>query len=330
MNQIFLWFKPQCTFQCNHCNIGSTQTSKDILDIEQRKAIIDRLAKWPGTQWTINFVGGELFLNPLIIDLINYSNARGFKTTLTTNGGPITKDLVPSICESGLSYLSFSLDSVNPNTHDEIKGKAGCHTHLLSIVESFLTRNDRPKIYLNTLIQKQNTEDLIDLINLCIQKSIDGISFQPIAPPALFSPNEGQTLINKIKLTLKLPLTWNESAKLLPTSSTITTVLQKIIALKKAGAPVINSNQDLHDFLLYFSSPEKYYKKKTCTACDSISVMPDGSLKLCPSGKTLGNIFKDDIHKCYSSNLSKNEMNKIRNCDHPCLVLSLFKDDYYF
>ncbi|MFB6089414.1 MAG: radical SAM protein, partial [Candidatus Aenigmatarchaeota archaeon] len=68
---VFMWFEPRCNLRCEHCNIWKNKKNVE-LDVEDKKKIIRKLVDSLGTKFTLNFLGGELFLYDGIFEILEY------------------------------------------------------------------------------------------------------------------------------------------------------------------------------------------------------------------------------------------------------------------
>lgn len=109
----FLNIEPttRCNFRCWYC-IGRTMQQVDIrlADFEQV------FTHFPALQ-TIALVGeGEPLLHPDFFRMAEMARDRGVRVMITSNGSRFTEENIHRLCESGVAYVSVSIDSVDPQT----------------------------------------------------------------------------------------------------------------------------------------------------------------------------------------------------------------------
>ncbi|MDP3041326.1 MAG: radical SAM protein, partial [Candidatus Omnitrophota bacterium] len=125
-------------FKCKMCLIWE----KDIIpqdikppSFELIKYFIKSLAELTDKKIILDLIGGEPLMRSDISDLIKTSSSYGLTTTLCTNGYLLDMEMVKLLYDSGLNRLSISLDSLNEQTHDTIRGKAGSYSRVMRALE---------------------------------------------------------------------------------------------------------------------------------------------------------------------------------------------------
>jgi uncharacterized Fe-S cluster-containing radical SAM superfamily protein len=128
-----LWFNTGtlCNITCVGCYIESSPTNDKLeyITLNDVTPYLDEIAAlgWPVDE--IGFTGGEPFMNPQIIKLIETSLERGFRVLVLTNA---MKPMMRPRLQHGLKRLvalygdrltlRVSLDHWQPGPHDEIRG----------------------------------------------------------------------------------------------------------------------------------------------------------------------------------------------------------------
>ena len=105
-----------CTFECDHCFLYCSPASQGTFTLSQVTDVLEELQKI-GTIETVCFEGGEPFLfHPLLVECIQRTSDKGFKTAIETNTYWATTEedaelwLCP-LSNSGLSTLEVSDDT---------------------------------------------------------------------------------------------------------------------------------------------------------------------------------------------------------------------------
>ena len=102
------------------------------MTLDDWKRLIDELAV-NGIQWVL-LRGGEPFLFPEIIDLLDYINDRGIFLSIDTNG-TMLKIHAADIVRIGNMHLTISVDGPE-QIHDQVRGVEGCFQRLREGIES--------------------------------------------------------------------------------------------------------------------------------------------------------------------------------------------------
>ncbi len=105
-----------CNFQCDHCFLYCSPSSKGVFTLSQVADVLDELQKL-GTIKSVGFEGGEPFLfHPLLLESVRLAHGKGFKTAIQTNCYWATKEedaelWLSPLQGSGLSILEVSDDT---------------------------------------------------------------------------------------------------------------------------------------------------------------------------------------------------------------------------
>jgi len=106
-----------CNLSCEYCYQKDWEKQikreKGSLSLKLFKELLEYLSKLP-KKIDINFdMGGEPFLNPNIIDMINCVPSYRGNISITTNGALMSKELIDLILNSRLYKINFSIDVIN-------------------------------------------------------------------------------------------------------------------------------------------------------------------------------------------------------------------------
>lgn len=204
--QSVIFISDKCNLTCKHCNVYNlaNPNTKSMKEIEEEL----RYCYKQGSRF-VDFEGGEPFLwrdgNKDINDLIRLSKRIGFfSATVTTNAQlPFTNCVADSIW--------VSLDGLG-DYHDEIRGKGA-----FKRLEKNVSACGHKALSFNMVINSKNYQSVKDTIEYATNHpAIRSISLN------FHTPYKG---------TEELFLDWEIRKK----------VIDEIIAMKKAGYPIINS-----------------------------------------------------------------------------------------
>ncbi len=136
-----LWFNTGtlCNIECINCYINSSPQNDALvyLDTDDVTAYLDQLVArdWPVSE--IGFTGGEPFMNPQIISMIQTSLVRGYRVLVLTNA---MRPMMRPAMKAGLkklqeSYgdklvLRVSLDHFSAAKHDSMRGAGSFDTSI--------------------------------------------------------------------------------------------------------------------------------------------------------------------------------------------------------
>lgn len=106
----------QCNFQCDHCFLYCSPTSKGTFTIDQVVEVLDEARKMGSVDW-IFYEGGEPFLFfPLLVEGVHQARKRGFKVGVVTNAYGATSEAdaelwLEPLANAGITSLSISNDT---------------------------------------------------------------------------------------------------------------------------------------------------------------------------------------------------------------------------
>ena len=138
--QLVIQYTTYCNATCPQCGMRKTnKINRVVLEKDYVKQVIDfAVSKW-NIQF-LSFTGGEPFLFvDDIIELIKYANSMGIKYVRTGTNGFIfqynssradefekrTRSLIEKLSETELYTLWISIDSSDPQTHEQMRGFNG-------------------------------------------------------------------------------------------------------------------------------------------------------------------------------------------------------------
>ena len=112
-----------CQLKCRHCYRDAGAKDMRELDLNEGKALIDEIAS-AGFKILI-LSGGEPLLREDIYDLIAHAKTRGLRPVLGTNGLLIDRAVARKLKNAGLTRAGISLDSAEPDIHDNFRQQPG-------------------------------------------------------------------------------------------------------------------------------------------------------------------------------------------------------------
>ena len=305
-----------CTFRCKMCRFWETPKNENELSIDEWKDFIVSLKAIGGSHIRLHFAGGEPLLKPGFLDLLEFASKRGFRTFIVTNGFLIDEAMAEKIVSSGVEGISISLDSLNKDTHDFLRGIKGAYNHAVEAI-SYLTNKKAKGIAILTVIMGPNLGEIVNIADWIENSAnISSIYFQAISQP--IATQKDKAWYEKEEFGYLWP---KDRAQL-------DFVLNQLIARKNKGYKISNSVRQLEIFRGYFKEPNKLYEGMTCTQGDYvIYIRPTGDVLLCGRMDSIGNIRRDSIKRIWDSKEAILRREQIYNCKEPCLnVLNCFEN----
>ena len=109
-----------CNLSCIHCLSDSGDRRAAELSTDDCRRVIDQLSAMKVFQFNIG--GGEPFMRPDFLDLMDYAHDKGMVTCISTNGTLIDRDVARRL-DHPLVYIQVSLDGATPASNDPIRGR---------------------------------------------------------------------------------------------------------------------------------------------------------------------------------------------------------------
>jgi MoaA/NifB/PqqE/SkfB family radical SAM enzyme len=251
-SEVWLKLTERCNCRCQMCDIWkNNQTSEGELTTEDWKNVLSGLRQWLGKEH-IWFTGGEPFLRKDCIDLIKHGSSIGLSIAVITNGILLKPEQMHLLFEAGLKEYHVSIDSMNPEIHDHLRGRQGAHKRVTGSVialKDYLNRTGKEmKIVIKTIIMGYNVKEILPLMEWVDKNRFDEIKFQPLE-----SNLEGADDPHWFNHSFY----WPKGKEV----EDLVGIMDKLIAKKETGGNIYNSVQELKNIREYFLSPITYYER---------------------------------------------------------------------
>lgn len=150
-----------CNLRCRHCLSSSAEPAAGEMTTAEALGLVEQLASERVFQ--INFGGGEPFMRPDFIEILDACHARGITTCISTNGTLFNQGLVDYLSRTRLVAIQVSLDGAKRETSDAIRGKG---TYDVAIKALKLLAKSSIPTSINTVLTKNNADEVPDLQKL--------------------------------------------------------------------------------------------------------------------------------------------------------------------
>lgn len=297
-----------CVLHCKMCRMWEKpHNMPEQPDIHQWKEFIISLRDLVSLPFEISLAGGEPFLEKNIFDIITFCREAGFTTSVTSNGYLIDNAVSRKIAACGLNRIGLSLESLNEDVHDYLRGTKGACRKVKEALANLESAGSTLTIDLCTVIMRQNLEDILDLVNWVQDtKRLLAITFQALMPP-LAATTEN----NWYKESLLWPDDLNK----------LDSLIDNLIDLKEKGFKISNKTSQLSIFKQYYKNPAKYVRDSDCHIHEyALNVNPKGEIFLCFSKEKIGDIG-DNVSELWNSAKTREVRRKIKDCKENCHFL---------
>lgn len=297
----------ECPLRCKMCNIPENKKDREELTVKEMKQVVDEVTEWNDNEKYVSFVGGEaLVRKDETLEMIKYCKENGLHTTLVTSGVLLDDDLCQRLVDMNLDRIAFSIDGASKETHNKIRGKdvyGKATTYLDKMLE---IRDGKPKVDVNTVIMKQNFEELPDIHEMARNKGVDEIFYQAVVPDNTYQGKSGSYESE----------VWIDGDK----ESEIKDVMERLKELKDKHGMINNSKRYLDLVPKYFTQRQDFDPGKCLAGYMGLNIDPYGDISICGFGPNI-NVRDGHIKELWKSSEFKETRKKIRNCTRPCMML---------
>lgn len=157
-----------CNLKCIMCPRSIDRGSGTRLPMEEYKTIIDEGAT-RGLKAISFGYGDEPLLRSELFEMIKYASSKGvMDIRLSTNSTLLNAELSKKLIKSGLTYITFSIDAVRPDTYKKIRG--GNLNKVESNIKGFISilaksGQNLPVTRTSIVVMPENQEEVESFIN---------------------------------------------------------------------------------------------------------------------------------------------------------------------
>lgn len=155
-----------CNLRCVHCYLSSLP--KDILTFLEVKDILDQLVDHGCPQ--VFFTGGEIFLRKDMLDIVRYSQSKGFLVTLFTNGTLISSEIAEELSKAYIAGVKISLYGSTAKSHESVTKVKGSFNKTISNIK-LLRRHNIP-VDIGLMALSHNTKELLEIDKFCSELDV--------------------------------------------------------------------------------------------------------------------------------------------------------------
>jgi len=312
----------ECILKCKMCHLWRVkQNDSDMPSLEEWKDFISSFDGFvekgtPENRFTVTFGGGEPLLRKKeLLELMKVCFEKDYWASIATNGYLLSEELIREFIGLKLHYLGISLDSLEEETHDNLRGTKGSYKKVMESIECLSGLSGIPHLAINTIIMEPNINGILDLTQWAIHKDrVSSISFQAVMQP-FHDPMLEDWYRHEENIML-----WPKDMK------NLKSVIDGLIKIKKDS---LNTNKrdkignpvsQLEVFKNYFIEPGNFLKQIKCKVLDSgfFAISPNGGVNLCPFTEPIGNIKNSSLEKLWYSEKAEEVRNKMLLCTRAC------------
>ena len=152
-----------CNLACIHCLSDAGSQQENELTTGECFQVIDALSAMKVFQFNIG--GGEPFMRPDFLDLMDYAHEKKMVTCISTNG-TLIDDYIARRLDNRLVYIQVSLDGASVESNDAIRGK-GSFNRVINALECLRKRDI--EVSVNCVLTRKSFPELDRLVGLAAE-----------------------------------------------------------------------------------------------------------------------------------------------------------------
>lgn len=170
-NRLYLELTRACNLRCRMCYNAGGRALANELTTAQWQGILDQMAV--AGVFEARLTGGEATLRPDFLEILDYALAKGFYTSLATNG-IWSRELSREICRRPIDDVIVSLEGP-PEINDQFRIGGSFQETLNTIIA--LKDAGIKKVRINTVLSRWNWKKVEPLLALCEEYDLLLIDF---------------------------------------------------------------------------------------------------------------------------------------------------------
>jgi radical SAM protein with 4Fe4S-binding SPASM domain len=296
-----------CNLKCPHCLTDSGKTAAGELNTKQALRLIDIFA---GNQIIyLSLTGGEPFVRPDIMVLLEYLAQTRIRTDVATNGISLSEKKIRLLRDLPVFQIQVSIDGIGEE-HDLFRGRKGAFKRSCTTLRRL--RDEGISTSISTTATSRNINQIEQIINLALELGCESYKAIPFLPAG-----RGNRFEKNLRLGKQDQL---ELARIL---------------LRKSEELEGQINIDMETTFMFLLTPPGASSSPdglmSCTAgYDMLSVGADGMAYPCPflHDFPLGNLIHGSIADIWNNSPTLNYLRNLRKKDMtgPCRTCKFAPD----
>ncbi len=288
----------RCNVECIMCDCWKEKndyiTDQHILDF------LDDMADWVGPNFFVQIAGGEPLVFKGIYDIFKRCADRKIICKISSNGYGLNPQVCNKIIDSGLQYLTVSLDSHLPEVHDRYRGIPGTFEKAVEGLR-YLREHGNLTLGISSIIMKENIGYVKEMAEYFLSIDIDRILFQPIRD--YYNPIEK----------------WMEYEHWIHDLDALNRGMDQLIELKSKHPRLLNTVEDFELMRGYFADPNYIRNARDChIGYEQLYVDDKGDITMCNEYDIIGNIKDRNIKEVWHAQKTRELRDQMVKCNLPC------------
>ncbi|MEG4286786.1 radical SAM protein [Microcoleus sp. A006_D1] len=294
----------RCNVKCRQCEYWRLKEYKDEMTIEDWQNALLSVKEFVG-EFSINFSGGEPYIKKGFLDLLTFANKNGIHAGVTTNGYCMTKENAAKTVAARPFNVNMSVDGPNAELHDYLRGQPGLFDRLSKGI-----------VYLREEQEKQNV-----LFPINVKPTINRLNFRHLEEIVTWAKGIGATTVNFQPVNRWTPETYSELWIEEADREEFSQVIERLIEMKKNGAPIMNSDEVLRLMVPHFQEEKAPDSTRPCrVGLRNYWIDTRGDVKLCDEYPVIGNVKEANAREIWYGEKAQEVRRDTLNCGKLCLI----------
>jgi radical SAM protein with 4Fe4S-binding SPASM domain len=164
----------RCNLKCNHC-YALYRRDRNEFSLSEIRALAHELYEAGGA--AVVYSHGENMIRRDFHEAASIFRDLDFYQTLMLNGFYIHgRDDAQRLAETGICRTMVSVDSPDPEVHDQVRGKSGAYERAMCAIK-YLLDSDVATVGFSCTIDRHNYGDIQAIVDLALATGVQAVSF---------------------------------------------------------------------------------------------------------------------------------------------------------
>ena len=294
----------RCNYRCPMCSHWRPVAHRpQELTIAQWQTALAGLQDFLG-HYLIALLGGEPFIKPGFLDLLEFCHARGIDYTTTTNGSLLMQgDTIPRLVRAAPMHLNISVDGPTADIHDRSRGVPGSLQNIERAIPAIRMEQDRAgvsfPIRIKPTVHAWNFQSMPKMVDWAARVGADTVDFEPVRH---WTAEVDRDL-------------WISPGQ----RDELRAVTGALVEQKRSGAPIETSEHRLRGMVDHFAEAQVEPEVMPCrVGLRRFAISPTGDVTTCWFFEPIGNVRQASAKEIWSSAVARKRREETVACERGC------------
>ncbi|SHH48630.1 radical SAM additional 4Fe4S-binding SPASM domain-containing protein [Bradyrhizobium erythrophlei] len=290
----------RCNYRCEYCTHWRQDRYPTEMTLDDWKRALLSLKElvFP---YVIQFGGGEPFVWPHFLELVEFCRAEDIDWGVTTNGSALNERSVKRIVRSRPVNVNISVDSSVAHIHDQARGINGSLKRIERGIRLLIEEQARAEqhflIRIKPTVHRHNIDNLGQLVDWCLEVGATTVDFSPVR---LQEKGERERLYLRSEDDL----------------ARLKAAIDDLIERKRQGQPIETSEAKLRGMLSHFKDELVVHGTGQCrVGLRDYSIRANGDVIVCWFFDPIGNVKEQSAKEIWSSAQARQTRTLTATCE---------------